>query len=232
MESKSIIELNKEVQKSLQVIRIRPEPITEQQKFNAFMLNKLNELCLQFSKGRRSFEVTEENQELLSAVFAYLNRSNNDSELSYKGNVLDLDKGLLFLGPFGVGKSLLMRVIFENRNLLKLTGRFVTSQQVFDYPKKELETIVGKDKYGLFIDDIGEEPNVLNDFGTQDTPVGNLLKARMDAWERYPEAPKLFISTNCKETILNQVYGGRVVSRLYDACNVLVSSQKTDYRKL
>jgi len=232
METKSLFDINTEVQKLVTAENSRPEQLTDQGKFNAFMLGKLNELSLQYSKGRRSFEVTEKNADILRAVFGYLNRSANDADFTYKGNVMDLNKGLLLIGSFGIGKTLLMRAIFENRNILKLNGHFTNAQQIFDHPQKTLETIVGKNRFGLWIDDIGEEPNVANDFGTHVTPVGNLIKARVDAWERLPESPKLFITSNCLPAVLTQIYGGRVMSRLYGACNVIISPQTEDFRKM
>ena len=232
MEAKSIKELNEKVQNELIVEIHRPKPLADQDAFNSWILGHLNELALVFSKGKRKFEVTDENHELFSAVFAYLNRSENDQLLMYQGRKLELEKGLLLMGNYGIGKTLLLTCIFQQRQKLELTGRFCSAQQVFNHNKKHLEELIGKDQFGLFLDDIGEEPNVANDFGTKETPVGNVIKQRVNAWERLPESPKLFMSTNCTEEVLKQVYGGRIVSRTFGACNVLVSKQKTDYRKV
>jgi len=78
---------------------------------------------------------------------------------------------------------------------------------------------------------LGDEPKKRMDFGNEDTPVANVLKERLDAWERLPETPKLFITSNCPPKTIEAIYGGRITSRIYGACNVIITPQKTDFRK-
>lgn len=212
------------------------EQIGDQNAVNKFLLQKLNEKALIFSNGKKPFQITDENEAILGAIFAYLNRNSDESTRTYEDkdgkHVLNLDKGICLLGNFGIGKTLLMTVIWENKERFKISGKWSTSRQIHECKKEDQYLIVGTPKYGLFIDDLGDEPKKRMDFGNEDTPVANVLKERLDAWERLPETPKLFITSNCSPAVLKDIYGGRIESRIYSACNVIISRQKTDFRKL
>lgn len=235
----SIREINEIISSGLIIEKTKHEMIMPQDKFNQFMLMELNKLALIYSKGKTPFKVTIENEWFLKAVFAYLNRNDNDDLLSYSLEIgsskisgkLDLDKGLMIQGNYGVGKTLLLRVIQKNLSILKLTGRFVESRTIHETKKEDHVNIIGKDQYGLFIDDLGDEPLKSVDFGNEDTPVAIVLKKRLDNWERLPESPKLFITTNCSNEILVKRYGGRILSRMHSAMNIIILPQKQDFRK-
>jgi len=237
---KSLFEINSQIIKSIDGNYQRPEQLMDQTKFNAIMLNELNILALQRSKGKRNFQITPENEWLLKVVFAYLNRNADDNELTYTRTIqdetitktLDLHKGLMLLGNFGVGKTLLMQAIHSKMQMCKLTGRFVSSRKIYETKQVDWDVTLGKPQYGIFIDDLGDEPTKTVEFGNEDAPVALVLKNRMDAWEQLPESPKMFITSNCAPKVLEQKYGGRIVSRMHAAMNVIITNQKTDWRKL
>jgi DNA replication protein DnaC len=237
---KSIAEINNQIKTDWKNERKRPKQIMDQDTFNRQFLNILNKAAFLFSKGRNKFIVNDDNEWLLKVVFAYLNRNEDDKNLTYAIKIdnseiketLDLDKGLTILGNFGIGKSLLMTCIYQYRAQLKLKGRFVTSKQIFDCKKPDLSQLVGMDKFDLFIDDLGDEPMKKVNYGQEDTPVASVLKTKLDSWERLPETPKLFVTSNCDPKKLKELYGGRIVSRLYGATNVIISKQKIDFRKI
>lgn len=215
----------------------RPKQLTEQSRFDAWFLSQLNQLALEFSKGRRAFQVTDENEALLSAIFAYLNRNEDDSKLVYMGEPLDLHKGLFIAGLFGVGKTLILKSIFLNRGKLGLRGRYATAQQVFNAsrPKADpnLQDLIGPNYCDLWLDDIGEEPAMAKDYGTDSTPVGDLIKSKATDWEQMKEAPRLFGTSNLiSEKQITDVYGGRIYSRINGICNFIISQQETDYRQI
>ena len=236
----SLSELNQLVAAQISVVKERPAQLMDQMEFNKRMLFKLNELAIIYSKGKRTFQITQENEWLLKVVFAYLNRNADDKELTYKITIknetitktLSLEKGILLLGNFGVGKTLLFRAIHAEMQFLKLTGRFVTSRQIYECKKEDYDSVTGKDKYGLFIDDLGDEPLKSVEYGNEDTPVARILKQRMDNFEQLEESPKLFISSNCSPAKLTEYYGGRIVSRIHGSMNVIITPQQQDFRKL
>lgn len=176
-----------------------------------------------------------------------------DEEMQFSEDkvTLSLEKGLAIIGNFGIGKTLLLKAIHTNMRELQLTGRFFTARQVFEAHKitskeayetnqKDLAQIVGSDKYGAFMDDLGAEPRKAVKFGEEDTPVGNFLLHRINEWDRLrlssPEQmthdARLFVTSNVPIEGLKEIYGGRAVSRIYGACNVIISNQKTDFRKV
>jgi len=237
---KSISELNELIQSDIIIKPDRPKQLMDQNKFNEIFLKILNNAVLVASKGQRSLQITSENDWLFQVIMAYLNRNESDKALTYTielddktiSRTLDLNKGITLLGSFGVGKSLLLRCIYENRGQLGLNGYFVDSRQIFDAPKNNLHTIIGHEKCCLFIDDLGDEPIKSVDYGQEDAPVASVLKRRLDAWEIFPESPRLFISSNCGMKILKDRYGGRIISRIHGATNVIITRQSTDYRKI
>lgn len=236
----SLSELNEVIKSEFKKTIERPAQLYDQNELNRRMLFRLNELTLAHSKGQRKFQITNENEWLLEVVFAYLNRNADDKELTYTikikeetiSNTLDIKKGVLLLGNFGVGKTLLLRAIHAEMQYLKLTGRFVTSRQMYECKKEDYDAIIGKYKYGLFVDDLGDEPIKSVDYGNEDAPVARILKQRMDAFEQLEESPKMFMTSNCSPEKLKEYYGGRILSRMYGTMNVIILPQKTDWRKV
>lgn len=238
---KSIFDINEEVFQEIKKEYVRPYQIMDQNEFNKVSLKHLNEMVLIDSKGKNGFKITDENHHFIEVVFAYLNRNMDDSKLIYNGGFkpiqLSLEKGLLLSGSFGIGKTLMLRFINKYARPFGLTGRFASARAIYETKKPDLINVVGSEKYGLFIDDLGEEPNLLVNYGSEETPVARLLKERTEAWETLAESPKLFISTNLKVRssdsnliTLEKLYGGRIASRLYGACNVMYQRHTTDFR--
>lgn len=240
MEIKSIREINEELQATYEIQKLRPEPIYQNQNsFNKWFLSILNNKVIAQSKGTRQFTITDENEWLINLLLCYLNRNPDDKTLSYDIKIenqtithtLDLNKGITLLGNFGVGKTLIMSSVYENRGKLGMNGFFVSAKQLFDCKKPDLHGLIGKSTANLFLDDLGDEPMKKVDYGQEDTPVASVLKQKLDDWENQVNYPKLFITSNCGISKLKELYGGRIVSRLHGSTNVIITTQKQDFRK-
>lgn len=92
------------------------------------------------------------------------------------------DKGILLIGNYGVGKTLILTAFC---NLISTSSR---KYQIIH--SKELTTAVTVDpesiynhftRGGLMIDDLGKEPFVVNTYGTQTIPMEDVLSSRYDS---------------------------------------------------
>jgi len=92
------------------------------------------------------------------------------------------DKGILLIGKYGVGKTLILSAFC---NLITA----ITYRNIEIIHSKQLVTMVTSnpdliyDKYsvlGLMIDDLGKEPYNVTSFGTQTMPIEDVLSARYD----------------------------------------------------
>lgn len=148
-------------------------------------------------------------------------------------------KGLLVLGPVGVGKSTLMRKHLGNGtnsyNLQNVTDpanyqleirshlqsgvcetQVVVSNQESQYPRKDVYPI------GVYIDDLGTDRSV-NRYGNIIDPIEFAIQ------HLYNKEIRLWANTNLNLEELTDKYGPRIVSRLKEMCYVVVLDGP-DYR--
>lgn len=158
--------------------------------------------------------------EVMQLLFAY---STGNEDLFFEQakkfkpsieNTLNLQKGLLFIGSYGVGKSL-----FLNSLANLYTQSNIRFMNVF---APEFFNIIAKNGYEEFktinlnIDDLGKEYTTQsNDFGTVSRPLVNLLNIR------HNYGALTFASSNNNFDSLNQFYGGAIADRFKKTFNIL-----------
>lgn len=148
-------------------------------------------------------------------------------------------KGLLVLGPVGVGKSTLMRKHLGNgTNSYELQNvtdpanyqleirshlqsgvcetQVVVSNQESQYPREDVYPI------GVYIDDLGTDRSV-NRYGNIIDPIEFAIQ------HLYNKEIRLWANTNLNLEELTDKYGPRIVSRLKEMCYVVVLDGP-DYR--
>lgn len=76
----------------------------------------------------------------------------------------------------------------------------------------------------LFLDDMGVEPIVVNNWGTKSMPITDLV------YYKYDTSRSLFITTNADDEQIAERYGDRVADRLHEMAECLAFDNKT-YRK-
>lgn len=151
-----------------------------------------------------------------------------------------LDKGILFAGNFGVGKTVFMKVFMQNkrqsffiRESKKIADSYITSKDKV-IPEEYLmpfdngfdNPAVFYQKYsGLCIDDIGAE-RVKNNFGNISNVIGELIEMRYShvPLEGLPKLTGAMLhgSTNLSVEQLKDYYGERVTSRMREIFNWIV----------
>lgn len=135
------------------------------------------------------------------------------SETSTKGS-------LLLRGYVGVGKTTMLRSISTLFIGLGLGGFRIVSAFNLAELAKDKDAFQGlcKSDY-LGIDDLGQEPNTIKDFGNERSPFEELISAR------YDHLKQTLISTNLvieggRDQIADR-YGTRVADRLREMCNTI-----------
>lgn len=149
-------------------------------------------------------------------------------ETEWEALGLDPNKGLLIMGPIGVGKSVLMNEYLKNKN----RGHWLEPEDI----KEGIETH-GFSYFKQFrwdhltFDDLGVEPKMVNVFGSEFFPGQELIDLRHSVFQRTAGQNRTCFTTNLNRDLLKEAYGERCYSRLVEMCNFIAVTGE-DLRKL
>lgn len=122
----------------------------------------------------------------------------------------DKKPGLLLYGTIGSGKTTLADALLRTIVILKPSEKIYRrsaldiSTEAKEIPEKFRETMQSK---MLFIDDIGDEPESVKNYGNQVAPMIELL------YHRYDKQLFTVITTNLLEDEIKDKYGPRIEDR-------------------
>jgi DNA replication protein DnaC len=176
--------------------------------------------------------VDAENQVMFDFLAMYFSRDQNFHRLAAELDILNpsLDKGLLFCGNPGTGKTFLMKVFARNQ---RQCFQVISASQIANHYQEhgsidvfvELEPNALNDASyffqpyrGLCIDDLGSE-EVKNHFGSKSNVMAKLLEEK---YSRHLFGDVLHATTNLGAGELREVYGDRVISRMREIFNFVV----------
>lgn len=175
----------------------------------------LLEACNEVIHG---FKVDDQNKEVFEMIEVYLSR---------KPGKLDPNKGLLFIGNPGTGKTALMNAIqryyFRNNHFLAFRQKPVW-QVAMDYGTSGFE-VFSKFRGGhWFFDELGiTERETVKHFGDAQNVADILIHERYNSFQA---GQVTHFTTNLSEDELRDKYDSRTYSRLCEMCNfVLVIGQ-------
>lgn len=166
------------------------------------------------------FEATKGQSNILNGLF----------EFFAKESGLKDTKGLFLIGPYGCGKTEIMKAFctthFKPYNpATDKTCHITSSIQMVDYFNEDGNF----NKYfgnNLYIDDLGSEQRAKY-MSKDEDPI---LSKFLELWHMKDEY-KLFITTNLSKEEIESKYGGRVYSRLHELCNFITINDEKDFRK-
>jgi len=140
---------------------------------------------------------------------------------------LDTDRGLLLLGPPGVGKTYFMRHYLDSKTAKKTAYDFERL-----YAEQGLDCIKPFVHYDLFVDDLGIESPMVQNYGTKFYPIKTLIFERHKLYTEYKfdQKPKFHATTNLSLKGLESYYDTRVLDRLYEFVNFIFVKGES-YRK-
>jgi DNA replication protein DnaC len=187
----------KDIKNSRVFIKMSPEQFKE-----IFILNA--EINLSKKNQDKQFIIDEDNKHIINNLYYYLIGSDR-----FEG---DIYKGLFISGNIGTGKTLIMNSfvkIIEDisiKNVTKLHSKAI-AKHLKDNGEDNLN------KRPLFIDDIGKETKVVNDFGTIKNTIPDLFALR------YDEGAWTFATCNYKSKDLIDFYGETIFDRFKEMFN-------------
>ncbi len=194
--------------------------------------------CLSFLEKRGKelygdkFRIHAEDYEIIFKLIVYfLNDKENAEKLD-----LDLQKGILLLGPIGSGKTSLMNLMRfvppPERNHIIKSSRDVS----FEFIQEGFEVIWRYSKFSFnnshpkiyCFDDLGAEQS-LKYYGNECNVMAEILLSRYDLF--ISQHMITHITTNLSATELENAYGNRVRSRLREMFNLIFFNSATTFDK-
>ena len=169
----------------------------------------------------------DKNPELTDQIIFYCIGSEK-----FKG---DLDKGLIFMGSTGTGKTVILKTIsmllgyMVRFRFLIYTGWDMERIYSITESNEEKNTLDRQLSARMFgIDDLGEEHATIKVYGTDiNVGIDALTKRHL---EFINKGHLTFITTNLNADMIAKKYGARIESRIYEMCN-LIGVKGDDIRK-
>ena len=131
---------------------------------------------------------------------------------------LDPNKGLLIMGPVGVGKTTLLNKYLENKNRghwiePAFIGRGLVTHGTEYFRQFE------QDHFTL--DDLGKESETFTHYGHTFFPGQDMIDIRHNVFTRTAGRNRTCFTTNLNQEGLKERYGERCYSRLTEMCNFI-----------
>jgi DNA replication protein DnaC len=155
--------------------------------------------------------LTESDKDILKTIFNWL--------IGGLGIELKDNKGLLLTGPFGTGKTIILKGIvqfiekyYSVKSLDKGISEplYVLSHDMANYFTSDNEYMINRMKNTsiLAIDDVGYESTMVKSYGTEIKPFEEIIM------NRYDKKKNILISTNKTIDELGIIYGWHIYDRL------------------
>lgn len=180
----------------------------------------------------KDFKQDKQSTQNLAVIFYYFlgdNRFINCDNLRKDISVPSLDKGLLIIGGFGLGKTDYLKV-FENMfiNYPRLRFKFYTAKALVrqfencQTPMDKQSFFKDTERSLMFIDDISSE-RLASNYGHVDI-IQEVILNRYDKKLRTFASCNYTTNDNCAEQTLQDLglrYGGRMFDRFHEMFNII-----------
>lgn len=172
---------------------------------------------------QNSFVIDSKNRAVIQQLYCYANMNNK-----FIGH---LHKGLLLVGKYGCGKTLLLEAFSQVYNT-PIHAAPLTYPIISFY--KSMEVIELAQKNGvrslalapLAIDDLGREPKQVVDFGNTRSPMVELLYERYDKGSWTHATSNFSLDTLCSEAFYGPMLGDRFRT-MFNVINLPGDSRRT-----
>ncbi|GAB6013063.1 hypothetical protein [Viscerimonas tarda] len=166
-------------------------------------------VILEQRREKQSFVFDEKNESVIRQLFFYLTLDDH-----FFG---DPQKGIMLVGKYGCGKTLIMQAMAEMYNsvihslhLQRPLLKFLKSSELLDLLKEK--SIKSFSQQPLVIDEFGREPKQIMDFGNLRSPMIELLCKRYDTGAWTHGVSNFTLETLGSENLYGQMTGDRLKS--------------------
>lgn len=162
----------------------------------------------------REFIIDDQNKEVINQLYFYLTGSEKFSG--------DLSKGILLVGSIGVGKTIIIQAIIDilKELQIKIIAEYSSRQLVNDLMENK-GLYEDLKKRWIYIDDIGKEKVTVNNYGTKESPIIELLSIRYE-WNTFT-----FATSNYNMETFEKIYGQSISDRFKEMFNILTITGKS-----
>ena len=167
--------------------------------------------------------LTEENGHIFDLTARYFAKDKSFNDTTLTMNKPSLNKGLLFIGKYGCGKTSMMDTFQEiGKRLMPNNYMWFKSMSTLDLVD-EFESSDNQNKESFFHKYNNVTTIYFDDFGTESDASNygkkNLMKEILE--KRYMKKKKTFLTTNLSLKEIKEKYGRRVFSRLQEMFNII-----------
>lgn len=203
----SLIQAKKTQAKFAKKATFNKRPIVQitQEDFKCLFISIANRIILEDGFDH-NFIINNDNKYCLNQIYYWLTGSKN-----FEGHTIS--KGIMLTGPFGTGKTLIIKTLIELYS--DLTGYNINAYNSLKIPAmvKEFGT-KNYEKKPMFIDEIGRETQEVNDYGTKIKPIIELLSYRFN------NNALTFATTNFDRDELIKIYKSYLATRIGTMMNI------------
>ncbi len=166
-------------------------------------------IILKKRRERATFVIDEQNEPIIKQLYLYLTLDDRFSG--------DLNKGIMLMGKYGCGKTIIMQSLVEMYNTV-IHSLHIQRPLLKFFKSSDLQNILkGKpsnfySKMPLVIDEFGREPKQIMDFGNLRSPMIELLCERYDTGAWTHGTSNFTLETLCSENQYGKMTGGRLKS--------------------
>lgn len=175
-----------------------------------------------------NFKIFEKDHPIIFKLIAYFLQ---DEASCYQNNI-DLNKGILFAGPIGCGKTTLMSLMkcltpkqhkFYIKPCRDISFEFIQEGYQIIH-KYSIGKIYHSEAKLICFDDLGVENN-LKYFGNECNVMAEILLSRYDLF--ISKKIQTHITTNLSASEIEAIYGNRIRSRLRAMFNLIAFDKST-----
>jgi len=166
---------------------------------------------LEKRREKTTFVIDHLNEHIIQQLYIYLTLDNQ-----FFG---ELQKGIMLMGKYGSGKTIIMQSMAEMYNTV-IPTLYIRHPMIKFFKSSDLQNILtGKPNNGytrmpLIIDEFGREPKQVMDFGNLRSPIIEILCERYDTGAWTHGTSNFTLDTLCSENQYGKMTGNRLKSIL------------------
>ena len=173
------------------------------------LLTESANVILKRRREETLFVIDKLNEPIIKQLYLYIKLDERFSG--------DLQKGIMLMGKYGCGKTIIMQAWVEMYNAVihsfhiqRPLLKFLKSTELLDILKEK--SVKAYSKMPLVIDEFGREPKQIMDFGNLRSPMVELLCERYDTGAWTHGTSNFTLDTLCAENQYGKMTGDRLKS--------------------